>query len=72
MSENNDMRVFVHNLSYDTKEEELANFFIEQGISPDPRITVMMHPRNKKPAGCALVMFASTEEVEKAMSYSRV
>jgi len=70
MSEtNNDMRVFVHNLSYDTKEEDLANFFIEQGICPDPQITIMMHPRNKKPAGCALVMFASTEEVEKAMSY---
>ena len=64
-------RVFLHNLSYDVTQEDLINFFIEQGICPNPNVTVMTNPRNKKPAGCAIVQFASAEEVEKAQGYSR-
>ena len=62
-------RLFLHNLSYDVQQQDLVNFFIEQGVSPDPKITLMMNPRNKKPAGCAIVQLNTSEEIEKASAY---
>jgi RNA recognition motif-containing protein len=61
----NQNRLFVGNLSYQTAENDLQDYFAQAGVVTS--VNVMMDKVTGRPRGFAFVEFATAEEAAKAV-----
>src|SRR5256884_9603548 len=62
---NNESRLFVGNLSYQTMENDLQEFFSQAGVVTS--VTLMLDKFTGKSRGFAFIEFGSSEEANKAV-----
>ncbi len=62
---NNENRLFVGNLSYQTMEKELQEFFSQAGVVSS--VNLMLDKFTGKSRGFAFVEYSSAEEAKKAV-----
>ncbi len=61
----NEKRLFVGNLSYQTSEMDLQDYFAQAGVVTS--VNLMIDKMTGKSRGCAFVEFATPEEAKKAV-----
>lgn len=60
--------VFLGNLAYDTNEEDVWNFFVEQGVADVRRVRIVRDKETGQGKGFAYVEFAKNDSTVKAIA----